>query len=146
MHHTYLMEKGEWTVRGMLVDASGCESVVSGTSTVEHGNVFWAISGLMEVHGAQTSVYSNSYVISPFSQGASQTEWQSENSKLGHFSGSYILVKDSILSTGQSGDGSHVISEWLQQIDCDRYINRGVLLKDGVRQSSWALELEHCRS
>lgn len=145
MHHTYLFEKGEWSARGALVDDKGGESTVSGTSSVEQGKMFWGISGLMELHGAQQAAFANSYIVTPFADDSGQTTWKSENSRLGTFSGSFIVVKDSILSTGESACGSYVVSEWLLQIDSDRYVNRGVMLKNGQRISSWALELERLR-
>lgn len=145
MEHSYLFEKGEWLANGSLVDATGEESRISGTSTVEHGRLFWGIAGIMELQGAQQMAFTSTYVITPFPEGDSQTGWQSDNSKLGRFSGTFIVVKDSILSTGESDFGSYVVSEWLLQVDHDRYVNRGVLLQEGLRISSWAIELERAR-
>lgn len=142
MEHTYLFSKGVWNASGVMVDAKGGQSTISGSSTVEHGDHFWGIAGNMELRGEREFAFTTSYVITPFPAGTSQTGWQSENSRLGRFSGSFIVVNDSILSTGESECGSYVVSEWLLQVDCDRYVNRGVLLHDGLRISSWAVELE----
>ncbi len=141
MTHTYLFELGAWNARGVLVDACGEQSRITGSSAVFHDRDNWRIDGAMKVVGDLHEYFTTSYCITPFGV-TGQTNWSSTNSTLGNFSGTFLVVKDSILSTGESKCGSFVVSEWLLQIDTDRYVNRGVLLKDGERVSSWALELE----
>ncbi len=144
MTHTYLFESGAWSARGVLVGAYGEQSRITGSSDVFHDRDGWRINGGMEVVGDAHEFFTTSYQIIPFGVNE-QTDWSSTNSTLGHFSGTFIVVKDSILSTGESKCGCYVVSEWLFQMDNDRYVNRGVLLKDGERISSWALELERRR-
>ena len=141
MQHTYLLEPGRWVASGVHIDALGTPRPLSGATDVLHDSEGWCVSGFLPLDELAELAGRNSCHIAPLSGGESETQWRAETI-LGRLTGILLLVKDSILSTGQSEDGAYVVSEWLQRIDADRYVNRGILLRRGERQFSWAVELE----
>lgn len=144
MQHTFLFESGAWKATGTLVDARGEHSRIRGSSRIRLDGPEWGIEGVLELSGASRLSYCNDYTVAPGRSGGEQARWEATNSRLGRFSGSFMVVGESILSTGESDDGRYVVSEWLLQVDSDRYVNRGVLLCGGERLESWAMELERC--
>ncbi|MGE4554131.1 MAG: hypothetical protein AB7D57_13555 [Desulfovibrionaceae bacterium] len=139
--HTFLLEPGRWVASGLHIDALGTPRPLSGATDVRHEADGWRISGFLPLDERAGSVGGNCCRVVPLAGDGAETCWRAETI-LGRLSGILLLVKDSILSTGQSEDGTWVVSEWLQRIDADRYVNRGVLLRRGERQFSWAVELE----
>ena len=47
MKHTFLLEEGEWLVKGSYFDAEGKKSPVTGTTTVQHGEESWVSDGTL---------------------------------------------------------------------------------------------------
>jgi hypothetical protein len=142
VQHTYLFERGRWSARGTLVDAQGDQASLSGSASVEHGENVWNVLGDLDAGPGVCCGFPGRCTLRPLSPRQEQAEWEAHDDRLGRLSGVFLMVGDSILSTGASDDGRFVVSEWMQQVDFDRYVARGVLLEEGARVSSWALELE----
>lgn len=142
MAHTYLLAEGDWTAHGVLLDDRGDGVNVQGHARMAHGPDVWSLTGDLRVSGSQNAAFAETYNIDPMPVGADQTNWSADSPSLGHLTGSFILVDHSILSTGQSDCGRFVVSECIKQFEPDRYVKRGVLLDNGSRVASWAVELE----
>ncbi|MCX7635867.1 MAG: hypothetical protein N2Z74_09040, partial [Syntrophales bacterium] len=60
---------------------------------------------------------------------------------LGRLEGRFIVVDDTLISLYESEDRRYRGTEYFRMIDEDLYSNRGTLLQEGMKVSSWAVEL-----
>ena len=145
MKHTFLFEEGVWTAVGAFTDAEGNVAPVRGQSKTIHGPDVWVEESYLELQTDEKIEIHNNYKIVPFEEGSDTTTWTSLNPTLGKLSGKFVIVDDSIISSFKSENLIYTGLELLTKIDDDKYINRGVLLKDGEKFSSWAVELTRAK-
>jgi uncharacterized protein affecting Mg2+/Co2+ transport len=141
MTHTYLFEEGTWLAHGHFTDGRGESVAVRGESVIRHDPDRWLNRGFMEVLSTPPFTLRNAYEIMPWNRQTQYTSWTSHNPALGDMVGYFVVVGDSILSEFRTLDGTHHGTEYLRQMSAARYINRGVLMKEGRLTSSWAVEL-----
>lgn len=141
MKHTFLFEEGTWIAVGAFTDAEGNAAPVRGQSKTIHGPDVWVEESYLELQTDDRIEIRNNYRIVPFEKGSDTTTWTSLNPTLGKLSGKFAVVDDSIISSFKSENLVYTGLEFLKKVDDDKYINRGVLLKDGEKFSSWAVEL-----
>jgi hypothetical protein len=141
MNHTFLLSQGRWSGSGMFTDENGSSSPAEAEVTITHMDDLWLNEGSMKVLGEKTSVFINRYEIVPLPAGSLTTTWKSTNPVIGVLYGIFSIVGDSILSAFCSDDGSYSGMEFFKRISTDAYENRGILLHEGLRISSWELDL-----
>ena len=141
MRHTFLLTQGRWSGSGVYTDESGVTSPAEAELTITHLGDLWLNEGTMAVEGEKTSVITNRYEIVPLAKGALTTTWKSTNPAIGVLYGIFSIVGDSILSAYCSDDGSYSGMEYLRQVSTDAYENRGIMLHEGMRVSSWEMDL-----
>lgn len=155
MRHTFLCQPGLWNASGVYLDPNGKETRASGTTRITHERGRWQVDGVLELRdesdpsepsrdgtGEQPLRYESACEIEPFPDNGFQTEWRSESPVFGRMKGIYLRLADVLVSTGESSDGRFVLSEWMERIDQDHYVGRGVLLERGERVAAWALHME----
>jgi hypothetical protein len=141
MNHTFLLSQGRWSGSGMFTDENGSSSPAEAEVAITHMEDLWLNEGSMKVLGENTSVFTNRYEIVPLPAGSLTTTWKSTNPVIGVLYGIFSIVGDSILSAFCSDDGSYSGMEFFKRISTDAYENRGILLHEGLRISSWELDL-----
>ena len=141
MKHTFLLTQGRWHASGVYTDENGTTNPAEAEVTITHFDDLWVNEGTMEVSGDPPSVVKNRYEIIPLVKGSLTTTWKSTNPAIGVLYGIFSIVGDSILSAYCSDDGSYSGMEFLRQVSQDAYENRGILLHEGLRVSSWELGL-----
>jgi hypothetical protein len=143
--HTYLLEEGRWIAAGTYIDDSGERIRAGGETTTVHQQDVWLHEGSLRIMLAKPTEFANRYEVAPLAPDALLTTWVSDNPTLGKLHGTFVIVTDSILSRYQSENGLYQGFECLVQIDTATYSNRGVLLHNGSRVSSWALTLSRLK-
>ena len=163
VRHTFLCQPGLWNATGVYLDPTGKESRASGTTRVTHEQGRWRVDGVVELQdnagdagdgsagtgGAAdclASRYETACRMDPFPDNGFQTEWKAESPVFGPMRGICLQLADVLVSTGESNDGRFVLSEWLERIDPDHYVGRGVILDHGQRVAAWALHMERAFS
>ncbi|HPR56672.1 MAG TPA: hypothetical protein PLV84_16190 [Deltaproteobacteria bacterium] len=141
MKHTFLLTQGRWIASGVFTDENGSASPAEAEVAITHLSDLWLNEGSMKVSGENALVIRNRYEIVPFAKGSLTTTWKSTNPAIGVLYGIFSIVGDSILSAYCSDDGSYSGMEYLRQVTPDAYENRGILLHEGLRVSSWELDL-----
>ncbi len=141
MGHTFLLAEGEWTATGALHDASGKTAPVTGSARLTHAREEWINQSEMIVHSDPPLTIRNLYHIAPFLPGANQTSWQCESSVFGASRGVFVIVEDSIFSSGLSADGHSTTVECLWQESPQRYQVRSTAFRNGVFQAGIAAVL-----
>lgn len=141
MKHTFLLTQGRWSATGVFTDETGSSAPAEAELAITHLDDLWLNEGSMTVHGTNKTVFTNRYEIVPLAEGALTTTWKSTNPATGVLYGIFSVVGDSILSAYCSDDGSYSGMEYLRQVSVDAYENRGILLHEGMRISSWAMDL-----
>ena len=142
MKHTYLFEQGSWHASGIYVDENGIHFTLEGQASVSHGDTAWKICGTMRVLSDPPAEFQNVYEIEPFDPKGDSTRWSSQNPALGELRGNFVVIDDSILSVYTTQNNDYTGTEYVQQISEDHYINRGVLMKEDVKISSWSVDLK----
>ena len=142
MKHTYLFEEGVWNASGIYVDENVKEFPVEGRANISHGVKTWKLSGVMRMLTDLPVEFQNTYEIEPFEEKQDCTRWSSHNPDIGEITGKFIVVHDSILSIYGTKSNEYKGTEYLKQINENTYQNRGVLMKNNVKISSWAVELK----
>lgn len=140
MKHTFLLTQGKWSASGVYTDEEGVTAPAEAELTITHLGDLWLNEGTMRVEGG-TSVFTNRYEIVPLAKGTLTTTWKSTNPAIGVLYGIFSIVGDSILSAYCSDDGSYSGMEYLRQVSTDAYENRGIMLHEGMRVSSWEMDL-----
>ncbi|HOS97841.1 MAG TPA: hypothetical protein PLR71_11295 [Deltaproteobacteria bacterium] len=141
MKHTFLLTQGRWSASGVYTDEEGVTTPAEAELTITHLGDLWLNEGSMTVQGDTTAVMTNRYEIVPLAKGALTTTWKSTNPAIGVLYGIFSIVGDSILSAFCSDDGSYSGMEYLRQVSTDAYENRGIMLHEGMRVSSWEMDL-----
>lgn len=141
MNHTFIVEPGEWAAAGMMQDESGAETPMRGVARITHARDAWQNESFMEPASGNGPRISNAYAIEPPAEPGAPARWTSHNPALGTLRGRFVFVGDTIVSVFDSETGSLSGTELLKQVDADKYVNVGVLLKNGLKISSWAFEL-----
>ncbi len=141
MKHTFLLTQGRWSASGVYTDEEGVTASAEAELTITHLGDLWLNEGSMTVQGDTTSVMTNRYEIVPLAKGSLTTTWKSTNPAIGVLYGIFSIVGDSILSAFCSDDGSYSGMEYLRQVSTDAYENRGIMLHEGMRVSSWEMDL-----
>jgi hypothetical protein len=145
VRHTYLLEEGTWIAAGTYIDDNGERIRAGGETTTVHQQDIWLHDGSLRLTMAESTEFTNRYEVTPLAPDALLTTWVSDNPSLGKLHGTFVVVTDSILSRYQSENGIYQGFECLVQIDTATYSNRGVLLQNGSRISSWALTLSRLK-
>ncbi len=141
IYHTFLYNENIWIARGVYIDTQGKYHPVAGQSTITHQGEIWINDSCMHLEANEDVTFRNRYEIKPLDRDQELTTWSSENPDLGKMSGRFVIVDDSIMSVFSSVDGVFQGTEYLRLIDDDLYWNRGCLLQEGRKVSSWAVEL-----
>jgi hypothetical protein len=141
MKHTFLLAQGKWTSSGVFADEQGNSSPAEADVTITHLDGLWLNEGTLTVLAAKPMAFTTRYEIVPLSKGSLTTTWKSTNPAIGVLYGIFSTVGDSILSAFCSEDGANSGMEYFRQVSTDAYENRGLLLHEGMRTSSWELDL-----
>ncbi len=141
MKHKFLFEEAIWVAKGVFVDEDGNESPVVGETKITHGEKYWSNDGWMRIQSEESIEFKNTYQIVPFEENADTTNWTSENPAIGKMIGQFVLIGDTIISLYRTENNLYVGTEYLKLEDDDFYVNRGVVMKDNRKISSWAVGL-----
>ena len=141
MNHTFILQPGEWAAAGMMQDADGRETAMKGATRIIHDQDAWRNESAVAPLDGGGSEIVNTYVIEPPDNPGAPMRWTSTNPAIGALRGRFVFVDDTIVSVFDSEDGLHSGTELLKQVAEDRYVNVGVLLKQGNKAASWAYEL-----
>ena len=140
MEHTFILKPGQWDTAGVIQDAAGTETPVQGYANISHAPDIWLNeSGMTPVSGGER--ITNTYTIQPPAKPGAPMRWSSHNPALGALRGRFVFVGDTIVSIFDTEDGLHSGTELMKQVADDKYVNVGVLLEQGEKVSSWAIEL-----
>jgi hypothetical protein len=143
--HTYIFEEGIWSASGEFTDENGMTlPATAETRTTYHADM-WIHEGTMRLAQSDGFEVMNRYEITPPMPGSTVLRWVSYNPALGKLSGYFAVVADAILSSYSSEDGTFTGLEYLVQLTPDRYTNRGILMQDERRISSWAMDISRVR-
>jgi hypothetical protein len=142
MNHTFIVQPGEWIAAGMMQDETGKEIPMAGAAGITHGADAWHNVFSMAPKQGDGPQIINAYTIEPCAKPGAPTRWTSENPNLGKLRGRFVFVDDTIVSVFDSEDGAHSGTELMKQVAGDKYVNVGVLLKQGKKIASWAFELQ----
>lgn len=141
MEHTFLLQKGAWTGKGVYFDENRVFTPLISRVEITHLRDLWLNVGMMKLFLDEEVVIRNSYEIVPFADGSDVTAWKSFNADLGCIHGKFIIVDDTIISVFHSESGQYTGTEHLSQVTETHYRCRGVSFQSGEKQSSWSLEL-----
>lgn len=137
MHHTFLLEPGNWLSSGMLWNENEEKVPIAGHANVEHHEGKWFNHSTMRLLTDPPVEMKSEYEINPIPENKSSTTWTSLNPALGKIEGTFVVIGDSILSTYRSENGEYTGSEYFLKEDDTTYQAKGVLFKDAVKVSSW---------
>lgn len=141
MKHSWLLEEGSWRAEGLYINKRGEEFPLKGQWHICHERPVWNISGYMEVLTKPPIEYENIYEVEPLLAGQDHTQWFSNNPVLGEMLGSFIIVKDAILSIYTARTAGFTGTEHLKRISGNVYHNRGALMKGREKVLSWSYDL-----
>lgn len=141
MQHTFFYQEAEWKADGHYYDQFSVEKIARGKTVILHRPDQWVAVAFLQVLFDTPVEVKNDYDIIPFKGGSDKTTWVSQNPSIGTFYGSFVIVKESILSSFYTEDYTYTGSECLIQLDENSYESRGLLLKDNRKMSSWAVRL-----
>lgn len=141
MEHTFFYKEAEWKADGYYYDQFSVETVARGKTVILHRTDQWVAVAFLQVFFDTPIEIRNNYEIIPFKDGSDKTTWISQNPGIGTFRGSFVVVKETILSAFCTEDYKYTGSECLIQLDENSYESRGLLLKDNRKMSSWAVRL-----
>lgn len=137
MHHTFLLEEGNWYASGILLDASEAEVPIAGHAYIKHHEGTWFNHSMMRLLSEPPVEMKNDYEIKPFPENWSSTVWISLNPSLGRMEGTFAIIGNSILSTFRSERGDYSGSEYFLKEDDTTYQVKGVLFKGKGKVYSW---------
>lgn len=142
MKHTFLFKEGLWVVKGEYTGADGDTVNMEGETRTFHARSSWVTEGYVRLLMKDAPVqFDNRYEITPFDKEKNYTTWKSFNPALGAFSGRFVVVEDTLISTFTSKDNEYSGAEILIQISEMHYRSRGFVFKKEERMSSWAADL-----
>lgn len=141
MHHTFLLEPGNWLSSGMLWNENEEKVPIAGHANIEHHEKKWFNHSVMKLLSDPPVELKSEYEIVPIPGNKLSTTWTSVNPALGKMEGSFVVIRDSILSTYRSESGEYSGSEYFLKEDETTYQVKGVLFKNTVKVSSWDLIL-----
>jgi len=143
MTHTFLFKEGVWIARGHYFDDMERVLSLNGTVRITHLEGLWLNEGEVEIETGESliNIY-NRYEIIPPEEGKNQTTWKSLNTGLGILLGRYIIVDDAIISTYCSENGVYTGAEFHLGVSQVHYKNRGILLRENDKLSSWSVDLQ----
>jgi len=135
----FFKDGGTWISEGFYYGRDNMPSPFRGVMTVRHEgeNIFITGSGELILSDHNTIRIENHYTA--VKSDSPEIRWQSENPVIGALSGTYYLFDDSIVSLFRDEKKSIFGSETLV-FDGAGYVVRGVLVKDEVVLSRWALK------
>jgi hypothetical protein len=141
MNHTFLFEEAEWKAEGHYFDQFSVEKIARGKTVILHRVDQWVAIAFMQVFFETPVEFENNYEIIPFKTGSDRTTWISKNPNIGTFRGSFVVIRETILSSFFTEDHTYTGTECLIQLDENNYESRGLLLKENRKMSSWAVRL-----
>lgn len=139
--HTYLFQPGLWTADGVYYDQLEKPHVQSGELLVEHSPDVWTIDSRMNVSGDDRRDFVSRYVVTPFREGVSYTEWKSHTGGPEPVYGLFVVVQESILMPWQTQSGQFWGQEVLSSLSPDEYLSRGFAFIKDRKAYSWAVRL-----
>lgn len=82
-------------------------------------------------------------VIQPCPQGSHWTSWQCDSklAGMGMLAGRFVQNGQACLSLWESVDGVYTGSDWLAPVQSGRCVSHGAVLRGGIPQWRWELEL-----
>lgn len=137
MHHTFLLEPGDWLSSGMLWNENEEKVPIAGHANVEHREGKWLNHSTMRLLTEPPVEMKSEYEIKPVPENKSSTTWTAVNPALGTMEGTFVVIGESILSTYRSENGEYTGSEYFLKEDDTTYQVKGVLFKDAIKVSSW---------
>ncbi len=137
MHHTFLLEPGNWLSSGMLWNENEEKVPIAGHANIEHHDGKWLNHSAMRLLTDPPVEMKREYEIRPIPENKSSTTWIAQDPALGQMEGSFVVIRDSILSTYRSESGEYSGSEYFLKEDETTYQVKGVLFKNTVKISSW---------
>lgn len=142
MKHTFLFREGLWVVKGEYTGGDGSTVGMEGETRTLHTRSSWVTEGFVRLLMKDAPVqFDNRYEIVPFENDKSYTTWKSFNPSLGNFSGRFVVVDDTLISTFTSKDNEYSGAEILVQISDTHYRSRGFVFKGNEKMSSWSADL-----
>lgn len=142
MKHTYLFREGLWVVKGEYTDKDGSTVNMEGESRTLHTPSTWVNEGYIRLFMKDSPVQlDNRYEIVPFDKNKPHTSWRSFNPVLGVFTGKFVAVEETLISTFSSKDNEYSGAEVLIQLSETHYRSRGFVFKRDERMSSWVADL-----
>jgi hypothetical protein len=143
MTHTFLFQEGVWIARGHYFDDMDRILPFDGMVRITHLEGLWLNEGEVEIKMGENPIkIHNRYEIIPLEEGKNQTTWESVNPDLGILLGRSIIVADTIISTCHSEKGEYSGAEFHIKVSDVLYKNRGILLKENDKLSSWSVDLQ----
>ncbi|MDR1042184.1 MAG: hypothetical protein LBR80_18850 [Deltaproteobacteria bacterium] len=139
--HTYLFRPGLWQADGVYYDGQEKPHVQSGELLVEHAPHVWTIDSRMNVSGQDRRDFVSQYMVTPFKEGVSFTEWTSQTGGPEPVFGLFVVVQESILMPWHSQSGQFWGQEVLSSVNPDLYLSRGFAFIQDRKAYSWAVRL-----
>lgn len=141
MKHTFLLEEGEWVVKGSYFDAAGKKSPVTGRTKVQHGEDSWVSDGTLTMGEEETPAITNHYDIAPMGDDATFTTWSCMDPTEGTVTGVLHVVDDCVISSFSSETSGYHGVDVLRKAK-DEYRSRGFAMRGTDRLSSWTLTVK----
>lgn len=142
MRHTFLLEEGNWRVKGVYLDRDGNKKQVQGETRVNHGPDSWASEGELEIQGDEPTRLQNQYQIAPMGESADQTTWTCLDPREGTIRGTIAVVDDCVISSFRADATDYHGVDVLRKAKNDAYQSRGFAMRDGRKLSSWVLSIQ----
>jgi hypothetical protein len=139
--HTYLFMPGLWQADGVYYDELEKPHLQTGELLVEHAPDFWTIDIRLNISGQDRRDFVSRYMVTPFREGVSFTEWKSHVGGPEPIFGLFVVVQESILMPWHSQSGQFWGQEALSSVGPDLYLSRGFAFLKDRKAYSWATRL-----
>lgn len=140
MRHTFLLEPGEWYIRGVYYGQDGEKLDVEGETRIAHGDAAWSSDGQLRIGEGDERILGNRYEIAPMPEGGDHTTWVCADPAEGTIRGAITVVDDCVISSFRAEATDYHGVDVLRKAK-QEYRSRGFAMKDGVKLSSWALTI-----
>jgi len=142
MKHSYLFKEGLWIVKGTYTGETGAAVEMEGESRTLHRSSLWVTEGYVRLLAPGAPVqFESRYEIVPFEKGKNHTSWKSSNPVTGSFSGKFVEIDDTLISTFASAGNEYSGAEILIQSSETHYRSRGFVFNGDRQMASWAADL-----
>lgn len=140
MRHTFLLEEGNWRVKGQYFDAEGNKRTVDGETRVSRSPDAWTSEGELNIAGDVDTQLHNRYELAAMPDNTDYTTWSCVDPVEGTIVGAISVVDDCIISSFKADATDYHGVDVLRKAK-DEYRSRGFAMRGATKLSSWVLTI-----